>query len=141
MSACKGEEAIDPIAPDAALLMIKVMPQLTANHRLATYGTLAPGRSNAHELEGLSGRWLQGFVRGHLVESGWGAAQGYPGIRLHEEAPRVDVFLLESEDLPGHWSRLDAFEGAEYERVPVAVQTDEGVFVASIYALRPDPCA
>ncbi|MEL7285024.1 MAG: gamma-glutamylcyclotransferase family protein [Pseudomonadota bacterium] len=139
MSAYVGDYGIDPIARDAALLMISTMPKLTPNHRLATYGTLAPGRSNAHELEGLSGRWLQGFVRGHLVESGWGAAQGYPGIHLHEEAPRVDVFLLESEDLPEHWSRLDAFEGAEYERVTVEVQTDEGVLEASIYALRPEP--
>lgn len=117
------------------------MTSLNAHHRLATYGTLAPGRSNAHELEGLSGRWLEGYVRGHLVQSGWGAAEGYPGIHLQEDAPRVDVFMLESKDLPDHWARLDEFEGSEYERVTVAVQTDEGAFEASIYALRPDPNA
>ena len=49
------------------------MTDLTAHHRLATYGTLAPGRVNHHQLDGLEGQWLQGHVRGTLVASGWGA--------------------------------------------------------------------
>ncbi|NQY13391.1 MAG: gamma-glutamylcyclotransferase [Henriciella sp.] len=117
------------------------MRSLTAHHRLAVYGTLAPGRSNHDQLEALQGTWRQGFVHGHLVASGWGAAEGYPGIRLDPEAPRVDVQVLESPDLPEHWPRLDEFEGEEYERVIVTVVCDGLMIEACIYALRPEPTA
>ena len=46
---------------------------------LAVYGSLAPGRPNAHQLAALDGRWLPGTVRGRLVDSGWGVALGYLG--------------------------------------------------------------
>ena len=53
-----------------------------ADSRLATYGTLAPGRVNHHELAGLKGVWQQGTVRGKLVAAGWGATLGYPALIL-----------------------------------------------------------
>ena len=86
-------------------------PNKSAETRLATYGTLAPGRVNNHQLADLSGRWLQGTVRGRLVEAGWGADLGYPGLILDPSGPPVEVYVFESPDLPGHWPRLDAFEG------------------------------
>jgi hypothetical protein len=47
--------------------------------RLATYGTLAPGRQNHGQLNDMPGRWLTGYVlHGTLVEEGWGAPLGYP---------------------------------------------------------------
>jgi gamma-glutamylcyclotransferase (GGCT)/AIG2-like uncharacterized protein YtfP len=115
------------------------MTSLSPDQRLAVYGTLAPGRSNHDQLEDLQGTWRPGFVQGHLVASGWGAAEGYPGIRLDPEAPRVDVQVLESPDLPDHWPRLDEFEGEEYERMVVTVACDGERIEASIYALRPEP--
>ena len=115
------------------------MPAFTPAHRLAVYGTLAPGRSNHHELDGIQGTWRQGFVCGHLVASGWGAAEGFPGIRLDPDGPRVDVQILESPDLPEHWRRLDEFEGEEYERVVTSITCDGETIDASIYALRPEP--
>lgn len=45
----------------------------SAETRLATFGTLAPGRGNNHQLAGLNGGWWQGTVTGRLVEAGWGA--------------------------------------------------------------------
>jgi hypothetical protein len=48
-------------------------PALDARHRLTTYGSLAPGRPNHHQLDGLEGRWSRGHVRGTLVDAGWGA--------------------------------------------------------------------
>jgi hypothetical protein len=42
----------------------------TALHRLATYGTLGPGRPNHHQLDGFEGRWLAGQVNGMLVDAG-----------------------------------------------------------------------
>ena len=48
--------------------------------RLFVYGTLAPGRPNAHVLADVPGTWESATVRGTLVQDGWGAAAGYPGI-------------------------------------------------------------
>ena len=111
------------------------MPGDDANLRLATYGTLAPGRPNAGMLAQIDGRWSVGTVRGHLVERGWGAAMGFPGIVLDAAGPEVQVHVFTSPDLPSHWARLDAFEGDGYRRVPVEVQTLERKVAASIYVL------
>ena len=103
--------------------------------RLATYGTLAPGRPNHHQLSDLSGRWLVGQVRGSLVEAGWGAKLGYPGMILDPDGGSIDVFVFESRALVDHWQRLDAFEGPGYRRIAIDVSTTEGVLPASIYVL------
>lgn len=92
-------------------------------HRLATYGSLAPGRVNAWVLEPLEGDWLAGgFVRGRLHEEGWGAAHGFPGLEWDPAAGAVSVHVLVSRDLPSHWARLDAFEGPDYRRILVPVE-------------------
>lgn len=105
------------------------------NTRLIVYGTLAPGRVNHHQLDGLKGVWQRGTVRGWLNPSGWAAEVGYPGLVLDAEGPRVDVQVFESPDLPEHWSRLDAFEGADYRRVAVSVSTPSGELGGWIYVI------
>lgn len=107
-----------------------------ALHRLATYGTLAPGRPNHHQLDGLDGRWFDGQVHGTLVDAGWGAGLGYPALTLDASGTPVDVSVFESADLPAHWARLDTFEGPGYQRVTTAVRTPAGDVEASIYVLR-----
>ncbi len=107
---------------------------MSIDHRLAVYGTLAPGRSNHHELDGLTGNWREGTVRGRLVAEGWAATEGYPALFPDPEAPPVDLLLFESADLPAHWRRLDDFEGPGYRRVPIAVSLDGGTVDAWIYA-------
>ena len=111
------------------------MPKHSSETRLATYGTLAPGRANAHQLAGLAGSWCVGTVQGELVEAGWGAAMGYPGLVLTEAGGAIEVHVLESHDLPDHWARLDAFEGAGYERVSVKVMCEGREVMASIYVI------
>jgi gamma-glutamylcyclotransferase (GGCT)/AIG2-like uncharacterized protein YtfP len=106
-----------------------------SNIRLATYGTLSPGRVNHHELAGLSGNWRIGTVRGKLTEGGWGSAFGFPALILDPLGPVVDVFVFESSDLPSHWARLDEFEGSAYRRVVTQVRTAEGEQSANIYEL------
>ncbi len=103
--------------------------------RLAVYGSLAPGRPNHHQLKDLSGRWIDGTVRGRLLEQGWGSELGYPGIVLDPDGPTVGVQLFESSDLPNHWNRLDSFEGSGYRRTATPVNTAEGDLRASIYVL------
>jgi gamma-glutamylcyclotransferase (GGCT)/AIG2-like uncharacterized protein YtfP len=110
--------------------------RLGLEHRLATYGTLAPGRSNAHVLEELSGTWTRGVVRGHLHEPGW---RIYPGFVLDDSGPEVDVYVFASPELPAHWRRLDEFEGPGYRRVPISVNSETGQVAAYVYVLVEDP--
>jgi gamma-glutamylcyclotransferase (GGCT)/AIG2-like uncharacterized protein YtfP len=108
---------------------------MDADHRLATYGSLAPGRPNHHHVAALRGRWIGGAVHGRLLEAGWGASLGYPAMVLDPAGPAIDVQVLESADLPEHWSRLDDFEGPGYERVSTIVRTAEGEVGACLYVL------
>jgi gamma-glutamylcyclotransferase (GGCT)/AIG2-like uncharacterized protein YtfP len=108
----------------------------TAEHRLATYGTLAPGRLNHHHVSTLGGRWLQGQVRGTLIAEGWGSEHGFPGIVLDSLGEEVMVDVLESGDLPAHWPRLDEFEGSAYQRVMTVASTPDGPIETYIYALK-----
>ncbi len=109
---------------------------MDSNNRLAVYGTLAPGRPHAHQLDGLEGRWFEGQVYGTVVAAGWGAHLGFPGLVLDPEGASVDVLVFESADLPAHWARLDEFEGSGYLRVVTAVHALDGDIDACIYALR-----
>ena len=107
-----------------------------ASLRLATYGTLAPGRPNHHQLAGLEGHWLRGQVHGSLVDAGWGAGLGFPALVLDAHGAAVDVDVFESVDLPAHWAHLDEFEGPGYQRVATTVRTPGGDVAASIYVVR-----
>ncbi len=106
-----------------------------ADHRLVTYGSLAPGRPNHHHVAALRGRWFAGAVHGRLLEAGWGASLGYPAMVLDPAGPAIDVQVLESPDLPAHWARLDGFEGPGYERVRTTVRTEAGDVEACVYVL------
>lgn len=104
--------------------------------RLFVYGTLAPGRPNAHVLASIPGAWEPASVRGTLLQEGWGAAAGYPGIVLDEHGEEIQGLVFSSEDLSAHWSRLDAFEGEGYERVLVSAKLQDGTVVSAyIYKL------
>jgi gamma-glutamylcyclotransferase (GGCT)/AIG2-like uncharacterized protein YtfP len=106
-------------------------------HRLFVYGTLAPGRPNEHVLANVPGEWEPATVTGILLQEGWGAAVGYPGIVLDEHGGEVNGFLFSSESLAEHWARLDQFEGEGYERVLTTVKLEDGRSVdAYIYRLR-----
>jgi len=106
--------------------------------RLATYGTLAPGRSNHGQLSALSGTWEMGTVKGRLMDEGWGAEEGYPGLVLDPDGDDVPVHLFSSDDLPDHRDRLDAFEGAGYTRRTVKVDVNGDLLEAELYTLTRD---
>jgi len=106
-------------------------------HRLFVYGTLAPGRPNEHVLADVPGEWESATVTGTLLQEGWGAAVGYPGIILNQHGGVIEGFLFSSEMLAEHWTRLDEFEGEGYERVLTTVKLKDGTAVdAYIYKLR-----
>ncbi len=74
----------------------------TALHRLATYGTLRPGHLNDHQLDGLRGRWLEGYVNGRLVDEGWGASLGFPALILDSEGSTIRVPFAQLPMLGSH---------------------------------------
>ena len=105
--------------------------------RLFVYGTLAPGRPNERVLAEIAGTWEPASVKGILLQQGWGAAAGYPGIVLDELGEEVRGFVLTSEELAAHWPRLDAFEGDGYLRVVTSAELPDGTLVEThIYALN-----
>jgi RimJ/RimL family protein N-acetyltransferase/gamma-glutamylcyclotransferase (GGCT)/AIG2-like uncharacterized protein YtfP len=98
-----------------------------ASERLIVYGSLAPGRENHRELAVLAGEWTRGWIRGELLSQGWGAQLGYPALRWRADGERVPAWILCSSGLPADWARLDAFEGAAYQRQLAPFETDDGV--------------
>ncbi|MEO1209102.1 MAG: gamma-glutamylcyclotransferase family protein [Cyanobacteria bacterium J06638_20] len=106
-------------------------------HRLFVYGTLAPGRPNEYVLTDIPGDWEPATVTGTLLQKGWGAAVGYPGIVLDTHGEEIKGFLFSSEHLAEHWTRLDEFEGDGYERVLTTVKLEDKTTVdAYIYQLH-----
>jgi len=107
--------------------------------RLFVYGTLAPGRANHNVLESISGSWEAATLKGTLLQEGWGAAMGCPGIVPTEDGGEVEGFVLSSAHLADHWPMLDELEGDGYERVAVKVKVNGTHEVeAYVYALNRD---
>ena len=105
--------------------------------RLFVYGTLAPSRPNHHILEGIEGSWQPATLRGRLLEEGWAADMGFPGLVLEEPGQDVKGFVFSSSRLSEHWPMLDDFEGEGYERVVATVRLDDRRQVeVFVYALR-----
>ena len=106
--------------------------------KLAIYGTLAPGEVNHSQIAGIPGDWIDGFVRGDLLQTGWGAEHGFPALAWRPDGARVATKLFIASDLPSHWRRLDEFEGDGYRRILVPIETDDGIVaIANLYADRP----
>jgi gamma-glutamylcyclotransferase (GGCT)/AIG2-like uncharacterized protein YtfP len=114
---------------------------MTTTNRLFVYGTLAPGRPNHYVLADVPGEWEPASISGRLLNQGWGAEHGFPGLVLDENGPdQVDGVLFTSERLTEHWERLDEFEGDGYERVLTVVRLPGGrVAEAYVYVLRQSP--
>jgi len=108
-------------------------------HKLAIYGTLAPGEVHHAQIADVEGRYTDGFVRGDLRHTGWGAEHGFPVLTWRPDGPRVPVQVFRSSELERHWQRLDEFEGEGYCRILVPVEEDERgvVDVAHLYADKP----
>ena len=104
---------------------------------LFVYGTLMPNCPNGHVLEKIVGKFTPATVKGKLRDAGWSASMGYPGIHLDEEGDTIHGFLFSSVNLINHWDYLDEFEGDEFQRESVTVETydefDEDTF---IYVLK-----
>ena len=105
--------------------------------RLFVYGTLAPGRANHNVLESIPGSWEAATLKGTLLQEGWGAAMGCPGIVPTENGDEVEGFVLSSDHLSDYWPMLDELEGEGYQRVAVKIMVN-GIHEveAYVYALN-----
>jgi gamma-glutamylcyclotransferase (GGCT)/AIG2-like uncharacterized protein YtfP len=98
------------------------------SHRLAVYGTLAPGGPNASVLADISGEWSEGTVRGELTKD-----EGLPWFRWREADSDVGVKVLTSTDLPYYFPEIDRFEGKRYARSLIPVDCGSTLVVCNIY--------
>ena len=105
--------------------------------RLFIYGSLQPGGPNEHVLAEIGGDWEPAVVKGNLLEEGWGASMGYPGLVIDERGNDVHGHVFASSNLSAKWTYLDQLEGEEYERTVASVTLLRGEQVqAHIYVLR-----
>jgi gamma-glutamylcyclotransferase (GGCT)/AIG2-like uncharacterized protein YtfP len=96
-----------------------------------------PNCPNAFVLENIVGKFVKASVKGKLIDAGWSASMGYPGIRLDEGKDTIHGFLFYSDNLINHWDNLDKFEGEEFERKEVVVERYDEIEVKTyIYTLK-----
>lgn len=108
--------------------------------RLFVYGTLQPGGPNEHVLTAIGGEWKPAVIKGKLIEAGWGAGMGYPGLVLDESGNDIHGHVFISSRLSDQWDDLDEFEGKEYERVVTSVTClNREKVQAHVYVLRVIP--
>lgn len=105
--------------------------------RLFIYGSLQPSGPNEHVLAAIGGEWEHAAIKGTLIEAGWGATMGYPGLVIDESGDDVHGHVFASSNLSAKWAYLDEFEGEEYERIVAYVTLLSGERVqAHVYVLR-----
>ncbi|MEM9266535.1 MAG: gamma-glutamylcyclotransferase family protein [Cyanobacteria bacterium P01_F01_bin.13] len=105
--------------------------------RLFVYGSLQPGGPNESVLTTIGGEWEAAVIKGKLIEAGWGATMGYPGLVLDETGNDVHGHVFASSNLSHQWDYLDEFEGEEYTRVLASVTLLCGEQVQTyVYVLR-----
>jgi gamma-glutamylcyclotransferase (GGCT)/AIG2-like uncharacterized protein YtfP len=101
------------------------------SHRLAVYGTLRPGESNAAQLEGIKGEWHDGTATGIVVQPG-----EYLEFTWIVGAALVAIKVFDAPELSHHFGRLDEFEGPEYVRILAPVTIEGVIQICNIYAGR-----
>ena len=105
--------------------------------RLFIYGSLQPGGPNEHVMNAIGGEWQPATVKGRLVEKGWGAQIGYPGLVLDQNGSDIAGHVFSSANLSAKWPDLDTFEGAEYERTVARASLQSGERIpVHVYVLR-----
>jgi gamma-glutamylcyclotransferase (GGCT)/AIG2-like uncharacterized protein YtfP len=106
-------------------------------NRLFIYGSLQPGGPNEHVLGSVDGEWEPAVIKGKLIDSGWGASLGYPGLVIDDEGVEIPGYVFSSPNLQSKWDELDELEGRDYERTIAEVALANGSFVrVHVYILR-----
>ncbi len=113
------------------------MNEYSHQEKIFVYGTLGLGGPNEHILTKIGGSWLKGTVKGILIEEGWGAEMGYPGLKIDPKGELINGFVFSSDNLQKYWQELDDFEGSAYQRVMTSIEAECGDLVeAYVYILK-----
>jgi gamma-glutamylcyclotransferase (GGCT)/AIG2-like uncharacterized protein YtfP len=100
--------------------------------RLLTYGTLSPGGANFNMLASITTYPRSVQIKGKIISRN---GLNYFDRYYRSADPMISCVMLESDDLPQIWPRLDDFEGKEYQRILLPYLTDENeAGVGYIYA-------
>lgn len=99
--------------------------------RLVAYGTLRPGGSNEGMLKDVAGHWQPCSVRGTVDER-----HSLKCFRWQPRGVAVEAMLFTAAGLADAWERLDRFEGNEYARHLIPVETNGLRLIANIYEAR-----
>jgi gamma-glutamylcyclotransferase (GGCT)/AIG2-like uncharacterized protein YtfP len=122
-----------PVGPARAQASERAATLFGASERLIVYGSLAPGRANYHHVAALGGDWTSGWITGDRVQIGWGTELGYAAVRRRAGGDRIPAWLLCSAALLTAWDRLDAFEGAAYQRLLAPFETEAGIVAVGYF--------
>ncbi len=98
------------------------------NHKLITYGTLAPGMPNHYIISDLQGNWEKCWINGYIDD-----VHGLPVFHWDTSRPLIEMQLFVSPGLSKKWSLIDKFEGSSYKRRLITAKTNTGITVAYIY--------
>lgn len=121
----------DRVVSEATAMVIEGIFEILfdrPSHRLAVYGSLAPGGTNQDQLARLDGRWYDGAVKGIVEER-----DGFLEFHWRLKAKNVPVKVLSTSQLDAQFVRLDRFEGPRYHRILVPIVVDEKNAVCNIY--------
>lgn len=98
-----------------------------------TYGTLKPGEEANHYLNHINGTWHHAYVFGHWIND---SKIGYPVIKLDKNGEKIIGQLFKSNQLQNVLTKLDQYEGEEYQRSITDVFLEDGSkYQAYIYEL------
>lgn len=88
-------------------------------------------------MQKIGGAWEAASLKGCLIQAGWGADMGFPGLVISQDGEEIQGHVFASNNLERHWAALDEFEGVEYQRVLATVTLVSGSQIeAYVYVLR-----
>ena len=127
------DEAVCRIIAPVQALLVDLLLDFPST-KLVVYGTLAPGEANQSMLGEIKGSWSPCVVNGKRAIEASGLTTF--SWSLNEAEHNLQIF--ESLELPEHWNRLEAFEGARYRRRLVLARVGAKLCVAYAFVARPD---
>lgn len=122
----RDEQICTCIVPLQELLLDMLLGQ--PSNKLISYGTLSPGQPNHSLISDLRGDWTECAIQGAMNQK-----DGLSRFSWNPAGPEQTASLFTSDDLPNNWSRIDRFEGKEYQRQLVPAKTQAGIAVGYAY--------
>lgn len=125
----RDEQVCNQTAP-----LIELFLDLLLDHpstKLASYGTFRPEEPNHVLLSDISGCWDDCITEGYIA-----CINNLPYFTWNVQGEKIEMKIFSSPELPKHISRIDSFEGPDYERILIPTSSNNGIVVVNIYAKK-----